>query len=462
MANKPLQSIKFPDLPDTYIIPVVDSTLAVSGAAADAKQTGDSLADKVDKVSGKGLSTEDYTTEEKTKLADVETGANKTIIDNTLTQTGQAADAKIVGDALVNLYPTDTATGAVANFPDGADSIPMKDVLVHIEPVQDLHGYDSPWPAGGGKNLLDPAYRVNTDSNSRFYYNSDGLLLKANTAYTLSVSIAAAGLYINSISGNTLASNFGKTSLTYTPTEDVLVKIDVYFAGNYPALSGGTESALVQLEIGSSATSYNPYSNICPITGWTGCVISHSGADMTNPTTYSITFPTSAGTVYGGTLNAPSGVLTVDRAMLYAKDINFTETPVALNDGTGYYIYGGLVFPIASKNKISNIYKSSIIANAWKDRTFGEFQTDTKTLVITLPPEADTLAKAKQWIIDNDPYFVYELATPITYTLTPQEITSLLGENNVWADTGDSEVEYRADTKMYITKKITEAVSALS
>lgn len=103
MANKPLQSIKFPDLPDTYTIPVVDSTLAVSGAAADAKQTGDSLADKVDKVSGKGLSTNDYTDEEKTKLAGVETGANKTVIDTTLTQTGQPADAKVVGDKISDL-----------------------------------------------------------------------------------------------------------------------------------------------------------------------------------------------------------------------------------------------------------------------------------------------------------------------------------------------------------------------
>lgn len=103
MANKPLQSIKFPDLPDTYTIPVVDSTLAVSGAAADAKKTGDSLSDKVDKVSGKGLSTNDYTDEEKTKLGSVETGANKIIIDTTLTQSGQAADAKMVGDKIASL-----------------------------------------------------------------------------------------------------------------------------------------------------------------------------------------------------------------------------------------------------------------------------------------------------------------------------------------------------------------------
>lgn len=39
---------------------------------------------KVDKVTGKGLSTNDYTTTEKTKLAGIETGANKTIVDEQL------------------------------------------------------------------------------------------------------------------------------------------------------------------------------------------------------------------------------------------------------------------------------------------------------------------------------------------------------------------------------------------
>ena len=54
------------------------------------------------------------------------------------------------------------------------------------------------------------------------------------------------------------------------------------------------------------------------------------------------------------------------------------------------------------------------------------------------------------------------LATPITIQLTPHEVNSQLGQNIIWADTGDTEVEYRASTKMYIDRKITEAVSALS
>lgn len=43
MANKPLQSIKFPGLSDTYTTPQVDATLTTTGAAADAKKTGDEI-----------------------------------------------------------------------------------------------------------------------------------------------------------------------------------------------------------------------------------------------------------------------------------------------------------------------------------------------------------------------------------------------------------------------------------
>jgi len=44
-------------------------------------------ANKVDKVSGKGLSTNDYTTTEKNKLAGIAEGANKTVVDSTLSST---------------------------------------------------------------------------------------------------------------------------------------------------------------------------------------------------------------------------------------------------------------------------------------------------------------------------------------------------------------------------------------
>lgn len=77
-----------------------DTTLAVSGSPADAAKVGTELSKKVDKVTGKGLSTNDFTTPEKTKLAGIAEKATAVAIDATLTQNGQAADAKVVGDKL--------------------------------------------------------------------------------------------------------------------------------------------------------------------------------------------------------------------------------------------------------------------------------------------------------------------------------------------------------------------------
>jgi hypothetical protein len=48
---------------------------------------------------------------------------------------------------------------------------------------------------------------------------------------------------------------------------------------------------------------------------------------------------------------------------------------------------------------------------------------------------------------------VYFIATPITYTLTAPQVRTLLGVNNVLADTGDiNKLVYPADTKLFIEK----------
>ena len=53
---------------------------------------------------------------------------------------------------------------------------------------------------------------------------------------------------------------------------------------------------------------------------------------------------------------------------------------------------------------------------------------------------------------------LYELATPVTVQLTPsQMMQTLLGENHIFADTGDVAVEYRADTKLFIQEQIAES-----
>lgn len=61
------------------------SWVKVSDESSDLTAIKNSLNNKVDKVSGKQLSTNDYTTAEKQKLAGIATQANKTTVENVLT-----------------------------------------------------------------------------------------------------------------------------------------------------------------------------------------------------------------------------------------------------------------------------------------------------------------------------------------------------------------------------------------
>lgn len=80
-----------------------DTTLSIPGMPADAGAAGDALAGKVNAEAGKGLSSNDFTTAEKTKLAGIADQATRVLVDNTLKQSGQAADSKIVGDEIDGL-----------------------------------------------------------------------------------------------------------------------------------------------------------------------------------------------------------------------------------------------------------------------------------------------------------------------------------------------------------------------
>lgn len=76
------------------------------------------LASKVDKVDGKGLSTNDYTTTEKTKLANIADGANKTTVEDVLTSTSttnalSAKQGKALNDKLNGL------TSSIGNLGSG-------------------------------------------------------------------------------------------------------------------------------------------------------------------------------------------------------------------------------------------------------------------------------------------------------------------------------------------------------
>ena len=71
----------------------------------------------------------------------------------------------------------------------------------------------------------------------------------------------------------------------------------------------------------------------------------------------------------------------------------------------------------------------------------------------------DSVASWKTWLASNNVQFCYKLATPIEIQLTPHELTTLLGTNNIWSDSGEVSVTYRADIQKYIAKVIAEALT---
>ena len=191
----------------------------------------------------------------------------------------------------------------------------------------------------------------------------------------------------------------------------------------------------VQLEVGSTVTDYEPYQG----------------------QTYEVTFPTEAGTVYGGTLDVVTGNLVVDRAMSDLGSLAWTIdttarfktgqlAPIVKRASANTEILAGLICEMYKPSASDNTSPSSVYDDIIGVSTFGNLLVkDTSYATVDDFVSAVTGIKV-----------VYPLANPQEITLTPTEIRTLLGINNVWADTGSADVTYQADTKMYIDKKITE------
>jgi hypothetical protein len=290
----------------------------------------------------------------------------------TAAQTAQAgADAvSLLREQIYNSYPNvEAETAPIVGITDGADGIPVKSLVVGIEPVQEGSGDPSPdnicpitgWTGANvqrtGKNLL-PNLTGQRFAESIFIGQINRLTypFHMQSGVTYCVSFVADGtspLVYFKENGGTIQL-WGASGSTYTPSKDMDVQLWIY-------AKGLTSVRDAQLELGSTATAYEPYQG----------------------TTYPITFPSEAGTVYGGQLD---------------------------------------VTIIAS-------YAGEALPGAWiSDRdVYAEGVTPTTGAQI-----------------------VYELATPITYQLTPTEVKTLLGSNSVWADTGNTSLAYRADPKLYI------------
>lgn len=572
------------------------SASAASGSATQAAQKASEASESATAAGTSATNAEAAKTGAETAQAAAET-AQASAEEAAANAEQSAETAEWYAERVERFLPTDTASGEIASFPDGADGVPMQSVVVSMEPVQDLHGYDHPWPAGGGENLANKA-SVMPSGGVTAAVAEDGTITLNGTATTVTYVVGdfdckdATATYTWAIF-NTQAYTDGvefsvrKADLTPAGGWARVNAVNKTFtftpdAGSTPTLwriqiNTGTTFNQAQfkpmiVKCSTAPTAFAPYSNICPISGWdegtvyatgvnvwdeewevggwdvdsgtptgssdrirsknyisvkpntqyyfastfassffiqflmfdasktylgrsVGYVAKYKGDVLTTasdchylmmgvaPTygatynndisinypatdtsyhayqgdTISVTFPSEAGTVYGATLGVVSGELVVDRAMVDLVTLNWSRTTSYQNP----IFYTDLENKKNPAQPLCSIFEftgnfSGITSflNASGNSTIGNCNANRQIYV--REDSCDSVSAFVDFI--RNQHIVYELATPITYHLSPQEVRTLLGTNNVWSDAGETAVTYKADVQLYIEKRI----SALS
>lgn len=288
-----------------------------------------------------------------------------------------------------------------------------------------------------GKNLL-PNKKAQNGSNFVIVggeTESDYIYLKKGT-YTITSNETNASAYYAKRGGSGV--RIGSSGSNVTFADDGEYRFYFYKSGGLPV----TNFEWFQLELGSTATSYEPYTG----------------------TTYSIDL-SSAGTVYGGTLDVTTGVLTVDRVL---QNLNDTSKWVAYTSSTNASYYYNSQFSTRKMhdNSLDGLMCSCapISADASSSTPFVGRWTGAQSPFFGIKvndTSAYTLDSIKALATAGNIQISYDLATPQTYQLTPTEVTTLLKNNTLTANCGTVSLSYYADTKTYIDNAIATAVASL-
>jgi len=511
-------------------------------------------------------------------------GSDVTIEQLTATENGTySEEGKAYSPVVVNVPAPensyqlkDTPSGTVSTIDDGT-AFPMPSLKVGIEPQQDLHGYDHPWAGGAGKNKIPPRNDDTISTAELTITIKDGIITVNGTAsgngqircseanfqlpagtYTASYGNNMPYLHLRNITD-------GVDINTYTFTLDSTKTLQMYF--DYA--TGITYNNIVikpQIELGSTATSYEPYSNICPISGWNECNVMRTGKNLFdesillectgwtvsdgvysgssgyihdkynngvpnlafkpntqytfsftydqdgsignalvviirytdgtitpkyctldtvgfnsiistegksiaklelsygsnrtihlsnmqleegstattyepyNGTTYTIQFRDGDNplTVYGGTLDATSGELVVDRAMLTIDENSNVAVGGFKMNFKAKAPEDAKIFSSSSLwGSKCNMMTEVIQQTSWGIPATYSFTGNLKQIYFKLTDDLTDVDELKAFLTENPIKICYILDEPITYQLTPTQIRTLVGNNNIWADTGN-------------------------
>ena len=352
---------------------------------------------------------------------------------------------------------TDLGPVPIASFETNVEAA-LRALSVSMEPIQAGTGDPSPEnvrPITGrsavnvtrtGKNWFGNytvlnAYiagsgRLSGSSNDRSYI----IPVKPSTTYTFNITRTAitsenddcqigafattARPVIGDVGSRIYTSGYynNKILATFTTPDDanwIAIKI-----ANVQKTNVVETAKTATLEIGSVATAYEPYNG--------QAVTVQLGQ-----------------TVYGGSLDVVRGVLTVDWVTVDLGTLNWGVNVSGL--GENIFTSTGLASVIASKNCLCSVYPVNVSDSRPLYMADPQLSINRGGVTSGSISGGAIVVKDSTHIGDDGSAFkaamdgvqlCYELATPQTIQLTPEQITTLIGQNNVWSDGGDVSLTY--------------------
>lgn len=406
-------------------------------------------------------------------------------------------------DELLNSYSTSSVSSPyITTFSDGAENVPVKNLTTSIKSYTTTSGEPSPsnYKAINGfsnirvgicrRNLADiskltpitgttvtsidnKTYRITTDGSRTYRAANIPFLqktyppgtyyikfkVKANPVVNSFTLVGLRTIEGNSLKGNLIHivdSNIEKSYSTVFTTSD-----NTYFSyvgnGNTIGDEYATDVTICDLIISKVDIPYEPY---------------------VEENTVNITFPSEAGTVYGGTLDVTNGILTITHNTITIDGINKKYTAKGSSTTRDVYYFGvndGAIFNeearyLLEKEYIENGFACSIAPfKDSKSTSPSYFATayiglEGTQLQLRLsidhsegingneiedPDEALVEALRKVNAFANDLYnankpiqYVYPLKNSIQRQLTPTELATVLGNNSVYVNCGDLSITY--------------------
>lgn len=315
-------------------------------------------------------------------------------------------DTLIVYDATQN-HSENQARNALKNL-----QVEVGSQQTTYEPYQSSNKITISFPALG-KNLVDSSDGITGGD----YFGPNGEIthypsiivyknqfFKAGT-YTLSwVKPVSSSAYIR-MNKLDLDGTFIETMLTSNSNVPFTFVLETDCLLQIPADMSVTN---IQIELGSSPTTYEPYTN----------------------------------TVYGGTLDLTSGVLTVDRGYVDMGDISWQKASGA-SSPSGYIFRSVSTYTISRSTEIlSSIYKTGNWQYTSQVENNGICANSSGQILVrndTYDNDVEAFTTAMSGV-----QLVYELAQPTTIQLTPEEVQLLKGNNTIWTDGDEIELTYKA------------------